>query len=182
MTSGLRSAFYGAPPSKICAVLKDLPALERDLWWKYLKEIGVVHLAVEVHFLGHESEYCWVDSPLGGEWRELRQFQADIGRVSGNFGAGAPMTRPATSWHPQRTRHEGPGAGVLSRQPVLGALEELTVKEKLYDLLNKKLFDIATLYKIQELDRLSGMPVSSGILSLDRKSGGHTWTRWASSN
>lgn len=46
--------------------LEGSPALERDLWWNYLKEIGVVYPAIEVHFLGHESEYCFVDNPLGG--------------------------------------------------------------------------------------------------------------------
>jgi hypothetical protein len=43
------------------------------------------------------------------------------------------------------------------------------VKEKLYYILNDKLFNIATFYKIQELDRLSGMPVSSASQVFDRE-------------
>ncbi len=42
------------------------------------------------------------------------------------------------------------------------------MKEKLYYILNDKLFDIATFYKIQELDRLSGMPVSNGSQVFDK--------------
>jgi hypothetical protein len=38
---------------------------ERNLWDEYLREMNIVHPAVEVHFLGRETEHYFVENPSG---------------------------------------------------------------------------------------------------------------------